>query len=175
MGRVSVPIMNKSGYSMYWNSVWDDKINYSRSLKEDIFLKEFIYLFFEGGSNFMIFLNLKEFGKKLEYYKKKYFFQTKKIIKKNDVGAEISYKLVIKKKKKFRPYLSKIWLIRYHGWIVIYFYAYSFNLSSFYKRSIIYNKNFKKYSSILSVYYSNLIKLRYNFNYYKNNLNLNFF
>ena len=175
MGRVSVPILNKSGYSMYWNSMWDDKLNYSRSLKEDIFLKEFVYLFFEGGSNFMIFLNLKDFSKKLEYFKKKYFFKTKKIIKKNDIGTEISYKLVIKKKNKFRPYLSKVWLIRYQGWIIIYFYAYSFNLSSFYKKSINYKKNYKKYSNIISIYYNNLIKIRYNFNLYKNVLDFKSF
>lgn len=175
MGRISVPIMNKTGYTMYWNSMWDDKINYNRSLKEDIFLKEFVYLFFEGGSNFMIYLNLKNFQEKLEIFKKKYFFHTKKLIKKNDIGTEISFKLVIKRKKKFRPYLSKIWLIRYQNWVIIYFYAYSFNLSSFYKKSLDLKKKYSKYANILSIYYDVLLKLRYNYNLYKKSLNLDFF
>ena len=168
MGRVSVPIMNKTGYSMYWNSAWDDKINYTRSLKEDIFLKEFIYLFFEGNSNFMIYLNLKNYQNKFGFYKKKYFFHTKKIIKKNDIGMEVRYKFTVKKKKHFKPYLSKIWLVRYQGWIIIYFYAYSHNLSVFYKNKNNVKKVYKKYTNIISNYYDSLIKLKYNYNFYKN-------
>lgn len=175
MGRISTPIMNKTGYTMYWNSVWDDKLNYTRSLKEDILLKEFIYLFFEGGSNFFFHIELKNLTHKFKLLKKKYFFHTKKVIKKNDIGAEISYKYVIKKKKNFRPYLSKVWLIRYHGWIIIYFYSYSFNLSIFYKKLT--NKNFlyKKYSNILNTYYDSLIKIKYNYDFYKNSNKLKIF
>lgn len=120
MGRVSMPIMNKTGYSMYWNSMWDDKLNYSRSLKDNIFINDFIYLLFEGGYSSFFFLNLKDYEKNLNFLrlKKKYSFHTKKIFKKNDVGAIINYKLIKKKKKnldliyqKFEFFVTKLELL----------------------------------------------------------------
>jgi hypothetical protein len=77
-------------------------------LKEDIFLKIFFYTFFEGGSSFMVFLNLKDFEDKFSFLKKVYNFQIKKIIKKNDFEGTQKSKYIVKKRKKFRPYLSKI-------------------------------------------------------------------
>lgn len=167
MGRISTPIMNKSGYTMYWNSMWDDKINYNRALKEDIFLKEFVYLLFEGGSSFMFFLNLKNFTNDFKYLNKKYLFHVKKIFKKNDIGNEIGYKYVVKRNKKFRPYISKVWVLRYQNWVIVYFYVYSFNLSTFYIKNIKL-KNMKKYFSLVNNYYHNTIKIRYNYLFYKN-------
>lgn len=175
MGRVSVPIMNKSGYSMYWNSIWDDKLNYTRSLKDGIFLKEFMYLFFEGGSYSTLFFNLSLFQKKFEYLNKKYFFHTIKFIKKNNFKYKSGY--LIKRKKGFKPYLSKIWILKYQTWIIIYFYSYSFNLSIFFKKVINYKKNFKKYSNILTKYSNSVFKIKYNYKHFSKflNTNLNYF
>lgn len=172
-----MPIMNKTGYSMYWNCMWDDKLNYSRSLKDDIFLKNFIYIFFEGGDNFMFFVDLRFYEKKNHFLKKKYNFQIKQVFKKNEIGAEIGYKYAVKKKKKFRPFLSKIWLIKYQTWIIIYFYSYSFNLSSFFKKKIKKSKKIKKnkkYFTIVFNYYKNLLKLNCSYFFFKNNFNYYF-
>lgn len=174
MGRVSMPIMNKTGYSMYWNSMWDDKLNYSRSLKEDMFFKNFIYLFFEGGDNFMFFVDLRINNDKLNFLKKKYNFQIQKAPRKNEIGAKIGHKYVVRKNNKFNPFLSKIWLMKYQTWIVIYFYSYSFNLSVFFKKKSKKSKKLKKYSNIITNYYNNLIKISFNYNLYKNNFNLFF-
>lgn len=170
-----MPIMNKTGYSMYWNSMWDDKLNYSRSLKDDIFLKNFMYIFFEGGSNFIIPLNLKHFEKKFKLLKRRYNFQVKKVNKKNELGDIVSYKYVTKKRKKFRPYLSKIWILKYQTWVIIYFYSYSFNLSVFFKKKLKKSDKFKKYYNIVFNYYKNLIKINYNYDFYNENLNTFFF
>lgn len=177
MGRVSMPIMNKTGYSMYWNSMWDDKINYSRSLKDGIFIKEFMYLLFEGGYSSFFFLNLKdyEYDQKFLNLKKKYSFQTKKVFKKNDIGSILRYKLIKKKKNKFRPYLSKIWIMRYQTWVVVYFYVYSFNLSIFFKRFSKKHKYSITYTHILSKYYHNSLKIKFNYYNHFNNLQQSIF
>ena len=171
MGRVSMPIMNKTGYSMYWNSMWDDKLNYSRSLKDDIFIKEFIYLFFQGNNTFMFFLDLKNYENKFNFLKKKYNFQVKKVPKKNAIGAEIGKKYAVKKKAKFRPYLSKVWVLKYQTWLVIYFYSYTFNLSIFYKKKSKKSKKYRKYFNLILHYYVNVIKISNNYNNYDLSLN----
>ena len=174
MGRVSMPIMNKTGYSMYWNSMWDDKINYSRSLKDSIFIKDFIYVLFEGGYSYFFFLDLKncENNNNFLNLKKKYSFHTKKIFKKNDIGSIISYKLIKKKKNKFRPYLSKIWILNYQTWVVVYFYIYSFNLSIFFKRLKSKFKYSSVYTNIILKYYDSSLKIKYDYeNHLKNSKN----
>lgn len=172
MGRVSVPIMNKTGYSMYWDSIWDDKINYSRSLKDGIFLKEFIRLFFEGGSYSMFFFNLSKFKKNFKYLKRRYFFHIKKIPKKNDFGNIVRYQHVIDRNERPKTYLSKIWILKYQSWIIIYFYAYTFKLSVFFRKKINFKKKYYKYTNIISKYYNSLFKIKYNYEYYKKFYNL---
>lgn len=171
MGRVSVPIMNKTGYSMYWNSMWEDRLNYARSLKDDIFLKEFIYLFFEGGSYSTFSVNLDNYRNNLDFLKKKYFFHTKKIFKKGRLGFKSTNKIVINRKKSFNPYLSKIWILKYQTWIIIYFFAYSFNLSIFYTKKYNRIKKYSKYSNILFKYYNSIFKIKYNYNLFKKSCN----
>jgi hypothetical protein len=56
----------------------------------------------------MFFLNIKDYQDKLDFFKKTYNFQVKKIIKKNEFEGTQKDKFIIKKRKKFRPYLSKI-------------------------------------------------------------------
>ena len=64
--------MNKTGYSMYWNSMWDDKLNYTRSFKEDVFIKIFFYLFIEGGYTFLFRYKINNVDNHLNYLKNKY-------------------------------------------------------------------------------------------------------
>jgi len=59
VAQISIPISNKVGYSMYWNSMWDSKINFSRSLKEDIYLRQFIPLIFNDKVSTKILKTIK--------------------------------------------------------------------------------------------------------------------
>lgn len=167
-----MPIMNKTGYSMYWNSMWDDKLNYSRSLRDNIFINNFIYLLFEGGYSSFFFLNLKDYENDSVFLKlkKKYSFHTKKIFKKNDVGSIINYKLIKKKKKKFRPFLSKIWILKYQTWVIIYFYIYSFNLSKFFKKLNNKHKYNISYANIMTRYYQSSLRIKFDYINQINNL-----
>ena len=59
MGQISIPASNKSGYSMFWNSMWDSKHNYNVFLKQDIFIKSSLILFFSDYSSDKLFFFLK--------------------------------------------------------------------------------------------------------------------
>lgn len=169
MGRISMPIMNKTGHSMFWNSMWDDKLNYTRNLKEDMFIKAFFNVFFEGGNAFMVKVSYTRLEHRLSYLKKKYKFQIKKIIKKS-VQKEFTRNKTIKiKKRKFLPYLSKVWILKYQSWVVIFLNSYIFDFSVFFKRK---KKNYKlkKYFYILLSYYNSLMKNYINYKFYKNSI-----
>jgi hypothetical protein len=158
-----MPIMNKTGYSMYWNSMWDDKLNYTRSFKEDVFIKIFFNLFVEGGYTFLFRYKIKNIDDHLNFLKKKYNLH---IFKKNKEENNFNY--ITNYSKNSEPYTSKIWLLKYQTWIIFYFFIYSFNSGIFNKigkkKKIKFKKSNKKYLNILISYYLNLIKLNYNFN-----------
>jgi len=46
MGQSSSPLVAKLGTSMYWSGMWDDKFNFSRKVREDIFCNMFLFVFF---------------------------------------------------------------------------------------------------------------------------------
>jgi len=47
MGQINLPVLNRTGYSMFWQSVWDEKHNFNRGFKEDILLRKILPLFFQ--------------------------------------------------------------------------------------------------------------------------------
>lgn len=159
-----MPIMNKTGYSMYWNSMWDDKLNYTRSFKEDIFVKFFFYLFIEGGYTFLFRYKINNIDNHLHYLKNRYNLHILKKKKEED-----NYNLITDYSKNSEPNTSKIWLLKYQNWVIFYFFIYSFSSGIFYKKKKFkFKKSHKKYFNILTSYYYNLIKLDYNFNLYNN-------
>ena len=156
--------MNKTGYSMYWNSMWDDKLNYARSFKEDVFIKIFFHLFIEGGYTFLFRYKIKNVDDHLNFIKNKYNLH---ILKRKK--EEENYNLITDYSNRSEPYTSKIWLLKYQGWIVFYFFIYSFNSGIFFKKQrnkLKRSKSNKKYINILISYYYNLLKLDYSFDFY---------
>ena len=159
-----MPIMNKTGYSMYWNSMWDDKINYTRSLKEDIFVKIFFNLFIEGGYTFLLRYKIKNIDLHLDFLKKTYNLH---ILKKKKEDNKYNY--ITDYSRFSEPYSSKIWMMKYQTWVIFYFFIYSFNSGVFFKKKKIkIRKSSKKYYDLLNSYYFNLNKIDYNYKSYKN-------
>jgi hypothetical protein len=171
MGQISVPAMNKTGYSMYWSSMWDDKNNFSRLLSEDIFIKKFIPLLIEDNILIKNFNknNFKANNVDLNY---KYSLAFNVDINLNNVYSYI-YSL-----NKIIFYTSKIWVVKYQTWILIFFYIYSpfnklfkdksdglnnFNLNNSVSNDIVYN------------YYISILKTNYNYNFFKASLFFKFF
>ena len=68
MAQISIPMSNKVGYSMFWNSMWDSKINYAKSLKEDIYLNKFVPMIFNDSISTKILktINFNQLKKKYQ-------------------------------------------------------------------------------------------------------------
>lgn len=157
MGRISSPSLNKAGYSMFWNSMWDDKHNFSNLITEDEFLRITIPLIFEDNyANDLIFY-LKD--KKLSFD----ILQDYEIFYKTLNPNKIT-KLI--KAEKFDLFVSKSWILRYQGWVILYIFIYLPIFNAFLSNSDT-NMNFNKsYFNIFFNYYYNLFKVNYNSNYF---------
>ncbi len=102
MGQSSLPILNKVGVSMRWDSSFDNLLNFKKTVLSDIFLKKFFDFVFEDKFIFIFY---------------KFFFS--KNLKFKKFGD------ILKKKKKRIPvYSSKIWFLKYQSWVIISFYLY---------------------------------------------------
>lgn len=145
---------------MFWNSMWDDKHNFSKLLNEDEFLRVCVPLFFEDNLSNDLVLYLKK-SPFLDLNLQKY-----EIFSKGTKNINL-YKFF--RSEKFYMFFSKIWILRYHGWVIIYIFIY---VPVFNKFLISKEKNTAfnlSYYSIFFNYYYNLLKLNYNNNFYKNN------
>ena len=169
MGQISIPMSNKVGYSMYWNSMWDNKINYTRSLKEDIYLNRFILLVFEDCIS----------SKIIKFYNKNY---STAILNKYNFHTRISNKnefnRYLTKINKITFYSSRLWILKYQKWIILYFYIY---LPTFNRLKIKINlveKNTTVSDNIYNLYNFYLkanFKLNFSFNFFKNQVKKNCF
>jgi hypothetical protein len=151
MGQASIFTLNKVGYSMFWSSMWDDKINYSRSLKEDIFFRNFIEIFFETKSSF-------KFLKKNYFFLKTYSYNFFYV-----VYFKFSYKELEKYLLNIRRgtyFFSKFWILKYQYWFIIYFYILNFKEIEKYNQFVSFKSN---NINILTNFYINIIKIDHNY------------
>jgi len=154
MGQISIPAANKSGYSMFWNSMWDSKHNYSVFLKQDIFIKSTLILFLNDYSSDKLFFFLKLESR---FVFKKYLISGLKL--KKNINFNSYYNFVRNLNNNNDLFFSKLWLIRYQSWVVL-----NISILSFFK-----NENFKK---SLEVNFDNWFFSYYN-SLFNSSLNLN--
>lgn len=122
MGQVTLPIINRKGFSSVWENQWDTTLNYTKTLNEDMFLKKFFKIFFRNwlSSNEVFFSKNYNF-KKIENnknirYKKFIFFQKKNLDNRTYL---LKYK-----NKKFTYNYSKLFVLRFQKWTLLYIYIY---------------------------------------------------
>ncbi len=154
MGQTSISILNKTGYSMFWSSVWDQKILYSRNLKEDLLLNSFFDLSFNDSLS----VNLLTFKKNDVINHKKYNFNV-------NYKNSVFYRFILNN-NKVNYTSSKIWILKYQKWVVIYQFIFIPNLKKtiinptdndfLYKNSLSYILKF--YKKINSSFYINYNK-----------------
>ena len=188
MVQKNIPYINKSGYSMFWNSMWDNKNNYSKFLQKDYFIKSFINYFFSDflQNQFVFKTNFNKLD--LNSIKLNYnynFLSNNKnylnLFLNNKINNEFFLKNVydfnsINKNKNYLNYylnnnfnsdiyLSKIWLFKYQNWIILYFFVFSRNNSYVLKKNTKFYTNNVYFSNYLNNFYLNLFKLNVNKKY----------
>lgn len=121
MGQISLPVLNRTGFSMFWQSVWDDKLNFKRTLNEDLFLKHiFPKIFIDRISSKTFFvtpLALHNCSALVVYDEWNSFNY-----RKNYDLSNLS-RLVVKKPQIRYPF--KLWIIRFQNWVCLFFCIYS--------------------------------------------------
>ena len=117
MGQVTLPTLNRKGFSSVWENQWDSKLNYTLHLNQDMFLKKFFKLFFRNW----ISHNEMFFNKKIKFKK---FIRFSKLNKSVTSKKEVQKYLSNYKNKKFTYNVSKLFLIRYENWLLLYMYIY---------------------------------------------------
>lgn len=165
MGQSSISILNKVGYSMYWNSMWDNKIMYNRYLKEDIFLDKYFNLIFNDNVSLNVF-NLK----KINIIKNDHFLNQNI----NDTKTLNKYLLSLNNTIHFS---SKIWVLKYQKWLILYNFVFLSKNNKQFIRNILSNTNdYKSNFFYIYKYYLKINKnLANNFSFYKHKISFNSF
>lgn len=122
MGQVTLPILNRKGYSSVWENQWDTKLNFTKNLNSDMFLKKFFKIFLKNwfSSNDVFFSRKFDFKKSLSFKKIRY---KKYSVYQHEYGSTRNYLLKFKN-KKFTYNFSKLFLIRFQKWVILYVYIY---------------------------------------------------
>ncbi len=117
MGQINFPALNKVGYFLLWDSIWEDFFNYKQLLNADIFLKNLLYLLF---NDYIMFSNF--------FLSNKYFY----FLNTNNSNFFNKYKnfndlIKFFKKQSLRTspvYFGKLWFIQFQNWILVSLYIY---------------------------------------------------
>lgn len=117
MGQSSIPILNRNGYSMFWLSSWDDLHCYSTQLNEDAFIRSFFfYMINDKFSSDFAYLptKVKEYSSKVNFNMVK-------------ISSKDSFSDFLFRFNKLPYYISKIRILKFQKWLVVYFYLYNYN------------------------------------------------
>lgn len=152
MAQKSIPIFNKVGYSMFWNSMWDNKNNFSKKIQKENFIKLFINFFISDFfyNKFVYFYNFK----KINFFNLNLKYKLNNLFKSN-----LLYKNLINYSNN-DLLVSKVWVLKFQNWIVIYFLLYSKNNFLLNFNDANYKGN--NYYSIINNYYLNFFKFKIN-------------
>lgn len=151
MGLKSLPLLNKSGISMYWNNVWDSIVLYKKYSLNFMYLNEVIKYFLNENLYYYCITKIRAVFIQFRGIK------SRKKIKNNKLKR-------LKNIKNF--YLGKILFFNNQGWVIIvvnYFMSRRNKLFMKYKKT----KNFKKLFKIFRYNYEcatfNIDKYKFKF------------
>lgn len=104
------------------------------------------------------------FSRRFIFFIKKRYLSDSEIIQRDILNfANTDYKSLLgfycKRNKKVDLFFSKVWVLKYQGWVIIYFFYYSTVFNKFLKFTKTYGVFTFQYNSIFYNYYTNLLKL----------------
>ncbi len=122
MGQASIPILNRVGYSMFWNSVWDDIHLFNKHFTEDILIRDFIkFIFNEKISTKPLFLTNLFFQNSTESIQFLKSFNLDMILDIN-INSLSNYLFKI---NRMPNYTFKIHIWRFQTWLIIFYKFYT--------------------------------------------------
>lgn len=140
MGQSSIPVLSRNGYSMFWLSSWDDLHSYSTNLNEDIFIRNFFYFMINEKYSTNLNINFSKFS----VLNNSNNFNMFKVSNKQSV-SEFLYKV-----NKVPYYISKVRILKFQRWLVVYFYLYN------YSRKFTTNKDDSQFINFLKFFKKNI-------------------
>lgn len=160
MGQISLPVLNRTGYSMFWQSVWDSKLNYTRNWKEDYLIRKIVSFVF-----------IKRWTKNWRFYTSK-ILKNSIILENKNVFNYFSDPITLHKtvaeenreKKEHLKYVLRVWIVKFQKYIIIYFFLYTPKQFSFYIKKD--TQPLKKNFQLINFLYYRLLN-RLNKNYFK--------
>lgn len=157
MGQSSIPALNRNGYSMFWLSSWDNLHSFSTNINEDSLIRNMFYHIVSNkysSDSYLIQNKLFSFAEKTGNTFIKYL-------------SNKNISEFFKRLNKIPYYLSKIRILKYQQWCVIYFYVYNYTKKDIKKERA---KKIKKLYSFHGFFKfqkkSNLFFLKKKFNFY---------
>lgn len=110
MSRTRSPMEIKQGINMFWTNAWDDRVNYTKKLQQDIFINMFLALIFRKITLF----NLSWFLKNIKLSRS---FNT---VSTTFNSLKTGHQFLLKHDtKSFIYYFGKINVLRYTKWTVV--------------------------------------------------------
>ena len=164
MGQINLPILNRTGYCNYWDSVWDNYYNFKKGFNKDIFLKNILILILDDRILYSSFFN----SDKLYKY---VFNKNLKVINYTKEHTNVFNTL---KKKNLPFFHSKIWYIKYQNWLLVSLFIYNvINKTSNYiiETNKTSTREYSKYYNFLYYLNINTIKNYSNLSKYSNIFN----
>lgn len=151
MGLKSLPILNKSGISMYWSNIWDSEKLYKKYSLSFLYLNDVIYYFLNENLYYYCIMKIRSLGE--------------------DYRGIRGYKHInINKLKKSwnmkNFYLGKILFLKSQGWVIVlvnYFTSRRSKLYKKYRNSKVFKKLFKSVRFNIFKYTYKMDKYKYKF------------
>lgn len=137
MGQTSLKYLNRVGYNLYWDKIWESKNNYNNTFIKFCFVDFFFNNFFNNN-----------FFKKYNVVQPNYLKSCK------GVSYNFSNQLLFVSKpfwftNKINFYTSNLWVLSYQNWII--FNVYIYTPESFRSRNkllFIYKSKVKNYNDL---------------------------
>lgn len=154
MGQVTLPVLNRKGFSDNWYNTWNKNYSYNTNLSEDAYLDIFFKIFFKNWLSSNHLNSYKYFNISKKYRIQKYIDYTYESSLK-----EFIKEFSIKRNKKFPYYISRLFIIKYNQWILLYSYIYV--PKAWYKKFQKKKKRIYNYSYVVDLYNFHKRKCKY--------------
>lgn len=116
MGQVNLPVLNKTGTSVYWGSSWSFRDDYKISFKEDFLIKGFIPLLIfskSGSSRYFLRKTIKGGRFAQGCIKYNLYFR---------YGSTVNLiSRILRRRNKIPYYPTKLNIVRYGKWVIVFF------------------------------------------------------